>query len=98
MVPNNLFSSVPVRVGFVKVFSVHGITSSINWSDAHLFAVLNPEKPSVMQFYELSNEHTVVRWVNMPARSLFQRKKNKRHAEYRRNVLALLSLVAARTG
>ena len=51
-----------------------------------------------MQFYELSNEQTVVRWVNMPARALFQRRENKRHTEYRRNVQALLSLVAARTG
>ena len=27
-----------------------GITSSINWSDARLFAVLNPEKPAAMRF------------------------------------------------
>ena len=75
-----------------------GITSTINWSDARLFAVLNPEKPAVMRFYELSNEHTVVRWVNMPERAMFQRKENKAHAEYRRKVLALLSLIVARTG
>lgn len=75
-----------------------GITSSINWSDARLFAVLNPEKPSTMQFYELSNEHTVVRWVNMPARTLFQRKENMVHVEYRRKVQALLSFIVARTG
>ncbi len=75
-----------------------GITSSINWSDARLFAVLNPEKPSVMRFYELSNEHTMVRWVNMPARLLFRRGENLVHAEYRRKVQALLSLIVARTG
>jgi hypothetical protein len=75
-----------------------GITSSINWSDARLFAVLNPEKPSVMRFYELSNEQTVVRWVDMPARTLFQRRENMAHAEYRRKVQALLSLIVTRTG
>lgn len=75
-----------------------GITSSINWPDARLFAVLNPEKPSVMRFYELSNEHTVVRWVNMPARTLFQRKENTAYVEYRRKVQALLSFIVARTG
>ncbi|HEX6484622.1 MAG TPA: hypothetical protein VF043_37735 [Ktedonobacteraceae bacterium] len=75
-----------------------GITSSINWSDARLFAVLNPEKPSTMRFYELSNEHTVVRWVNMPARLLFRRGENMAHAEYRRKVQALLSFIVARTG
>ncbi len=75
-----------------------GITSSINWSDVRLFAVLNPEKPSVMRFYELSNEHTVVRWANMPTRLLFRRGENMVHAEYRRKVQALLSLIVARTG
>ena len=75
-----------------------GITSSINWSDARLFAVLNPEKPSAMRFYELSNEHTVVRWVNMPTRALFQRKENMARAEYRRKVQVLLSFIVARTG
>ena len=75
-----------------------GITSTINWSDARLFAVLNPEKPSVMRFYELSNERTVVRWVNMPARNLFQRRENTVYAEYRREVQALLSFIVARTG
>jgi hypothetical protein len=75
-----------------------GITSSINWSDARLFAVLNPEKSSVMRFYELSNEHTVVRWVNMPTRTLFQRRENMAHAEYRREVQALLAFIVARTG
>jgi hypothetical protein len=74
-----------------------GITSSINWSDARLFAVLNPEKPSVMRFYELSNEHTVVRWVNMPAQTLFQRRENTVYAEYRHRVQALLSFIVART-
>ena len=74
-----------------------GITSTINWSDARLFAVLNQEKPSAMRFYELSNESTVVRWVNMPERAMFQRKENRANAEYRRKVLALLSLIAART-
>jgi hypothetical protein len=74
-----------------------GVTSTINWSDARLFAVLNQEKPSSMRFYELSNEQTVVRWVNMPERAVFQRKENKANAEYRRKVLALLSLVAAKT-
>jgi hypothetical protein len=91
-----IFTIVVDEQGLFSTYQ--GITSSINWSDAHLFAVLNPEKPSVMQFYELSNEHTVVRWVNMPARTLFQRGENKIHAEYRRNVLALLSFVSARTG
>lgn len=75
-----------------------GITSTINWSDARLFAVLNPEKPSSMRFYELSNEHTVVRWVNMPTRTLFQRRENMVHAEYRRKVQALLAFIVARTG
>jgi hypothetical protein len=75
-----------------------GITSSINWSDARLFAVLNLEKPSVMRFYELSNEHTVVRWVNMPARLLFRRGETMMYIEYRRNVQALLALIVARTG
>ena len=75
-----------------------GKTSTINWSDARLFAVLNPEKPSTMRFYELSNEHTVVQWVNMPARTLFQRRENMMHAEYRRKVQALLSFIVARTG
>lgn len=75
-----------------------GITSSINWSDARLFAVLNPEKPSVMRFYELSNEQTVVRWVNMPARLLFRRGETMVYIEYRRNVQALLALIVARTG
>jgi hypothetical protein len=75
-----------------------GITASINWSDARLFAVLNPEKPSAMRFYELSNKQTVVRWVNMPARTLFQRRESMRYAEYRREVQALLSLIVARTG
>jgi hypothetical protein len=74
-----------------------GITSSINWSDARLFAVLNPEKPAVMQFYELSNEHTVVRWANMPARTLFQRRGSMAQVEYRRKVQALLSYIVART-
>lgn len=74
------------------------ITSTINWSDARLFAVLNQEKPAAMRFYELSNEHTVVRWVNMPERAIFQLKENRANAEYRRKVLALLSLIAARTG
>ena len=74
-----------------------GITSSINWSDARLFAVLNPEKPAAMRFYELSNEQTVVGWVNMPARTLFQRRENMVYAEYRREVQALLSLIVART-
>ena len=75
-----------------------GITSTITWSDARLFAVLNPEKPSTMRFYELSNEQTVVRWVNMPMRTLFQRRENMAHAEYRRKVQALLALIVARTG
>jgi len=75
-----------------------GITSSINWSDTRLFAVLNPEKPSVIQFYELSNEHTVVRWVNLPARTLLQRRGSMVHVEYRRKVQALLSFIVARTG
>ncbi len=75
-----------------------GITSTITWSDARLFAVLNPEKPSTMRFYELSNEQTVVRWVNMPARTLFQRRENRVYVEYRRNVQALLALIVARTG
>ncbi|SRR5260221_4745005 len=75
-----------------------GITSSINWSDARLFAVLNPEKPSAMRFYELSNEYTVVRWVNMPTRTLLQRRENMVYVEYRRKVQALLSLIVARTG
>jgi hypothetical protein len=75
-----------------------GVTSSISWSDARLFAVLNPDKPSVMRFYELSNEHTVVRWANMPTRALLQRRENMAHAEYRRNVQELLSFIVARTG
>ncbi len=75
-----------------------GITSSITWSDARLFAVLNPEKPSMMRFYELSNEHTVVRWVNMPARLLFRRGETMVYIEYRRNVQALLAFIVARTG
>ena len=75
-----------------------GITATIHWSDAHLFAVLNPDKPSNMRFYELSNEDTVVRWVNMPERALFQRKENKDTAEYRRKVHALFPFIAARTG
>ena len=74
------------------------ITSTINWSDARLFAVLNPEKPSSMRFYELSNEQTVVRWINMPTRALFQRREIKAHAEYRRKVQALLAFIVARTG
>ncbi len=75
-----------------------GITSTINWSDARLFAVLNPDKPSTMRFYELSNEHTVVHWVNMPTRTLLQRRENMVYVEYRRKVQALLALIVARTG
>lgn len=75
-----------------------GITATINWSDARLFAVLNPEKPSSMRFYELSNEQTVVGWANMPTRTLLQRRENKAHAEYRRKVQALLAFIGARTG
>jgi hypothetical protein len=75
-----------------------GITSSINWLDVRLLAVLNPEKPSAMRFYELSNEHTVVRWVNMPTRPLFGRGENRVYIEYRRKVQALLAFIVARTG
>ena len=74
-----------------------GVTPSINWSDARLFAVLNPDKPSTMRFYELSNEHTVVRWADMPARTLFQRRGNMMYVEYRRKVQTLLSFIVART-
>ena len=75
-----------------------GITSSINWSDARLFAVLNPEKPFTMRFYELSNEQTVVRWVNMPARPRFGRGENMVYVDYRRKVQTLLAFIVARTG
>ena len=51
-----------------------------------------------MRFYELSNEHTVVQWVNMPARALLQRRENMVYVEYRRKVQALLSFIVARTG
>jgi hypothetical protein len=75
-----------------------GITSTINWPDARLFAVLNTEKLSAMRFYELSNEHTVVRWVNMPTRTPVQRWENMAHVEYRRKVQWLLAFIVARTG
>lgn len=75
-----------------------GITSSIRWSDVRLFAVLNPEKFATMRFYELSNAQTVVRWVDMPTRTVVQRKNNRANLEYHRNVEALLSFVAGRTG
>lgn len=75
-----------------------GVTASINWSDARLFAVLSPDRPFAMRFYELSNERTVVRWAKMPARALLQRKENKRFVEYRCKVEALHSFIVARMG
>ena len=90
------FTIVVDEQGLSSIYQ--GVTSSITWSEARLFAVLNPEKPSTMRFYELSNEHTVVRWVNMPAHALFQRKERMMYVEYRRKVQALLSVIVARTG
>lgn len=75
-----------------------GVTSSINWSDARLFAVLNQERPATMRYYELSNGRTIVGWVNMPERTLLQRKNSRGNIEYRRKVQALLSVIVARTG
>ena len=74
-----IFTIVVDERGLSSIYQ--GVTSSITWSEARLFAVLNPEKPSTMRFYELSNEHTVVRWANMPARTLFQRKDHMPYVE-----------------
>ena len=51
-----------------------------------------------MRFYELSNEYMVVRWVNMPTRTLFQRRENMAYAEYRRKIQVLLAFIVAKTG
>ncbi|MDQ6661568.1 MAG: hypothetical protein M3Z24_11450, partial [Chloroflexota bacterium] len=91
----HIFTIVVDEQGLSSTYQ--GVTSSINWSDARLFAVLTPEKPSVMRFYELSNEHTVVRWANMPTRPLFGRFGQK-FVEYRHKTQALLPFIVARTG
>lgn len=76
----------------------HGITSSIRWTDARLFAIISPDKPTAIKFYELSNATTVVHWANLPARTLFGQGMNEHNARYRSNIQALLSVIVARTG
>lgn len=75
-----------------------GVTSSINWSEARLFAVLSQERAATMRYYELSNGRTIVGWLDMPQYTLFRRMNNPANLEYRRKVQALLSYIVARTG
>ncbi len=75
-----------------------GITSSIRWSDACLFTITSPDKPTVLRVYELANATTVVHWMNLSSQPLFGWNINAASIQYRNNVQALLSVVAARTG
>jgi len=75
-----------------------GITSSIRWSDARLFALVSPDKLSALSSYELASPTTLVHWANMPARTLFGWRNNAASLEYDNKVQALLSVTAARTG
>ena len=45
----------------------NGITSSICWSDARLFARISADKPSVPGIYELASLTTIVQWVDLPS-------------------------------
>ncbi len=74
-----------------------GVTASISWSDARLFAITSPAKPANISMYELGGTTTVVCWINLPARPLFGWGVNAASTEYQSKVQALLSLIAART-
>ncbi len=78
----------------------HRITSQIDWQDAHFFVLIDLKKNNPTRTYELSNEHTAVRWVCPPLRPrtpFATPKMLTAYAAYQRDTQALLSLVAAKT-
>lgn len=74
----------------------NGIAASIRWSEARLFAITSQDKPASFRVYELANATTVVQWVNLPPRTRIGWSMAA-STEYRNNIQALLSVVAART-
>lgn len=87
-----------IKVGLLR--KVH----SVSWEEAQLFAIdgvsgsMKYPHPIV---YELSSMHDVVRWVWMRRsnrRVIFISQPTVSVEEYKRQMQALLSLIAARTG
>lgn len=73
---------------------------TIKWSEARLFAIYPSRKPSDLpRYYELSGKDAIVRWRRMRPDAPFRfTKKPASFDEYDRQMEALLSLIAAKTG
>ncbi len=87
---------IHVRVGFGRVHSIY-------WQDARLFAATTNYRPvsDIKQFppfYELSNANEVVRWCWVRTRSFVAIEPTLPIDEYDRQMKAVLSLIAAKTG
>lgn len=86
-----------IKPGFRKV-------QSISWREARLFAIngiYGAKKYQYPSVYELSSANEVIRWTWMrpnSARVLFFAKPTVSKEEYDRQMQAMLSLIAARTG
>lgn len=76
----------------------YGRTTSMRWSEARFFAVSGVHKTKRPSIYELSNEHTSVRWLWLPRNMYFFYPfvPNVTHEEYERHMQALLELVEAK--
>jgi hypothetical protein len=86
-----------IKPGFRKV-------QSISWKEARLFAIngiYGAKKYQYPSVYELSSANEIIRWTWMrpnSARVLFFAKPTVPKEEYNRQMQALLSLIAGRTG
>lgn len=77
----------------------YGRTTAMRWSDARFFAVSGVHKSKRPSIYELSNEHTSVRWLWLPRNMYFfyPFAPNITYEEYEQRMQALLELVEAKT-